>query len=84
MLGKLNGNLTCLQGQLAGGHDDHALDGVERRVDLLENGDGVGPSLAGTVLGARQYVPAIGAATIRPRVFKSRKLLKYCIARLRR
>lgn len=43
-------NLLDLLGKLAGGGEDESLAGLEAGVDLLENGDGEGGSLASTGL----------------------------------
>lgn len=56
VLGDLDANLTCLQGELTGWNDDQSLDLVEGGVDALEDWNDIGASLSSTVLGSGQDV----------------------------
>ena len=56
VLGDLNANLTCLQGELTGWNDDQSLDLVESGVDTLEDRNDIGASLSSTVLGSGQDI----------------------------
>ena len=58
VLSQLARDLRRLQGQLAGGHEDHGLDLVAGRVEPLEHRDAEGRGFSGPVLRAREDVAA--------------------------